>query len=118
MTANTVNTANTVRDRAMPRLRAARGAARRLGASRPSRRGAPTPARPERLLLIPLFGDLSASEAAILSLFMTRLTADEGEVIVREGGQDRDLYLIEEGQAAVRVAGQGGEAGQPTTLAT
>ena len=91
MTANTVNTVNTastastVRDRAMAPLHAARGAARRLRLPGRRRRGAPTPARPERLLLIPLFGDLSASEAAILSLFMTRLTADEGEVIVREG---------------------------------
>ena len=117
-TVNSVNTASTVRDRAMDRLRVARGAARRLRPPGTQRRGTPTPTRPERLLMIPLFGDLSASEAAILSLFMTRLTADEGEVIVREGGQDCDLYLIEEGQAAVQIAGQGQEAGPPTTLAT
>jgi CRP-like cAMP-binding protein len=96
-------------------MRAMRRAARGLRGDAPPQAEAPAPARPERLLAMPLFSDLSPSEAAILSLFVTRSMVPAGTVVVQQGGADADFYLIEEGQAEVRARG---DAGQTTTLAT
>lgn len=103
-------TANTLRDAVR---RAARGLRGRGGELTPADQ--PLPARPERLLTMPLFSDLSPSEAAILSLFVTRAAVAAGTVVVQQGGQDADFYLIEEGRAEVRLRD---EAGREKILAT
>jgi CRP-like cAMP-binding protein len=109
--------ANTLRERVGAPVRAMRRVARGLRGRDEglSPAGAPAPARPERLLTMPLFSDLSPSEAAILSLFVTRSAVEAGTVVVRQGGKDADFYLIEDGQAEVRLRD---DAGQTTTLAT
>ena len=84
-------------------------------ASAPTRSSAPTMPLPDSLLAQPLFGDLSPSEAAILSVFMSRQTVAAGTVVVRQGARDGDLYLIEAGRAAVRAHD---EAGASRALAT
>lgn len=110
-------TAKIVGSRIRAPLAAARRATQGWRARREDARGAaaPEPARPASLLAHPLFGDLSPSEAAILSVFMSRQTVAAGTVVVRQGARDGDLYLIEAGLAEVRVRG---EAGTERTLAT
>jgi CRP-like cAMP-binding protein len=106
--------AHTLRERVSSPVRAVRRAARGLRGEAPSPAEASAPARPDRLLAMPLLSDLSPSEAAILSLFMARSTVPAGTVVVQQGGQDADFYLIEEGQAEVRLRD---DAGQTKTLA-
>lgn len=90
------------------RVRAPLAAARRATANWREERhhtpevGVAAPVRPASLLATPLFGDLSPSEAAILSVFMSRETVAAGTVVVRQGDRDGDLYLIEAGRAEVR----------------
>jgi CRP-like cAMP-binding protein len=90
------------------RMRAPLAAARRATVDWRARRqhapevGATAPVRPANLLSTPLFGDLSPSEAAILSVFMSRETVAAGATVVRQGDRDGDLYLIEAGRAEVR----------------
>jgi CRP-like cAMP-binding protein len=105
---------HTLRERVGGPVRAMRRAARGLRGDGPSPTEAPAPARPDRLLTMPLFSDLSPSEAAILSLFMTRSAVPAGTVVVQQGGEDADFYLIEDGQAEVRLRD---DAGQTTPLA-
>src|SRR3954454_17603218 len=107
--------AHMLRERVGSPIRSMRRAARGLRGDAPAPAEASAPARPERLLAMPLFSDLSPSEAAILSLFVTRSMVPAGTVVVQQGGADADFYLIEEGQAEVRARG---DAGQTTTLAT
>ncbi len=96
------------------RVRAPLVAARRATQGWRARRGdarraaAPEPARPASLLAHPLFSDLSPSEAAILSVFMSRQTIAAGTVVVRQGARDGDLYLIEAGRAEVRARDEAG----------
>ncbi|HEY8601089.1 MAG TPA: cyclic nucleotide-binding domain-containing protein [Thermomicrobiales bacterium] len=103
------------------RMRTPLAAARRATAGWRARRrhesevGAAVPVRPANLLSTPLFGDLSPSEAAILSVFMARETVAAGAVVVRQGDRDGDLYLIETGRAEVR---QRDSPGAPRLLAT
>lgn len=103
-------TANSLRDAVRRAARGLRGRGEGLSPS-----AAPAPARPERLLTMPLFSDLSPSEAAILSLFVTRSAVAAGTVVVQQGGHDADFYLIEEGQAEVRLRD---DAGQTKVLST
>jgi CRP-like cAMP-binding protein len=90
------------------RRRAPLAAVRRATAGWRARRhhapeiGVAAPVRPANLLSTPLFGDLSPSEAAILSVFMSRETVAAGATVVRQGDRDGDLYLIEAGRAEVR----------------
>lgn len=63
---------------------------------------------------IDLFSGLSESEGAILASFMERIEVEAGAVIVRQGEQGDDMYLIEAGQAEVRLRL---EDGPPLTLA-
>src|SRR5688500_2912198 len=90
------------------RLWAPLAAARRATAGWRARRhhapevGVAAPVLPANLLSTPLFGDLSPSEAAILSVFMARETVAAGAMVVRQGDRDGDLYLIEAGRAEVR----------------
>jgi len=98
------------------RMRVPLAAARRATAGWRARRhhepegGVAAPVRPANLLSTPLFGDLSPSEAAILSVFMSRETVAAGTVVVRQGDRDGDLYLIEVGRAEVRQREGTGEA--------
>ena len=98
------------------RMRVPLAAARRVTAGWRARRhhepegGVAAPVRPANLLSTPLFGDLSPSEAAILSVFMSRETVAAGTVVVRQGDRDGDLYLIEVGRAEVRQREGTGEA--------
>ncbi len=98
------------------RMRVPLAAARRATAGWRARRhhepegGVAAPVRPANLLSTPLFGDLSPSEAAILSVFMSRETVAAGTVAVRQGDRDGDLYLIEVGRAEVRQREGTGEA--------
>jgi cyclic nucleotide-binding protein len=57
----------------------------------------------ERLRKMPLFGSLSVAEAAVLGTFMERIEAVPGEAIIRQGDIGDDLYVIEAGDAEVRV---------------
>lgn len=62
----------------------------------------------DRLRTTNLFGGLSVAEATVLGTFMERSTVKIGEVIVRQGDAGDDLFLIESGQAEVRVTGRDG----------
>jgi hypothetical protein len=59
----------------------------------------------DRLRQTNLFGGLSVSEAAILGTFMERIDKQEGDYIVRQGEMTDSLYLIESGEAEVRITG-------------
>lgn len=50
-----------------------------------------------------LFAGLSVAEATVLGTFMERMTVPAGEIIVRQGDTGDDMYLIESGQAEVRI---------------
>lgn len=63
----------------------------------------------ERLRKTDLFGWLSVSEAATLGTFMVRTQAQPGQVIVHQGEQSDDLYLIESGEARVEAADRSGQ---------
>lgn len=69
----------------------------------------------ERLRQTNLFSGLSVAEATVLGTFMERQEAAAGDTIVRQGDAGDDLFLIESGQAEVRVGGRGG---QPLAVAT
>jgi hypothetical protein len=56
-----------------------------------------------------LFGDLSVAEAALLGTFMQRREIEAGQVIIRQGGKGDDLFLIEAGQAEVRMKDLSGQ---------
>lgn len=107
----------TVGERVRAPLQAARRAAQdwRKGRRR-ERPDAPEPARPASLLAHPLFDDLSPSEAAILSIFMSRETVAAGTVVVWQGARDGDLYLVESGQVEVRRHDQSGGVQTMATL--
>jgi hypothetical protein len=62
-----------------------------------------------------LFADLSVAEAAILGSFMEERTVETGETIVHQGDPGEDVFLIEEGEAEVRIRNRAGES---VTLAT
>jgi hypothetical protein len=51
------------------------------------------------------FGSLSPPEAAVLRSFMERIDVEQGSTVVRQGEPGDALYLIESGQAEVRVDG-------------
>jgi CRP-like cAMP-binding protein len=57
----------------------------------------------EQLRTTTLFRDLSVAEAAILGTFMERRQYAPGEAVVRQGEAGDALYLIESGEAVVRV---------------
>lgn len=59
----------------------------------------------DRLRQTNLFGGLSVSEAAILGTFMERVEMQVGDFIVRQGELTDSLYLIESGEAEVRITG-------------
>jgi len=69
----------------------------------------------ERLRQTHLFAGLSVAEATVLGTFMERQAAEAGETVVRQGDRDDDLFLIESGQAEVRI---GKEGERQTTVAT
>lgn len=64
---------------------------------------AEAPSRPEAALLsrIPLFRELAPDELRRLSLCLRSRTLPLGEVVVRRGETDRDLYVIGAGELAV-----------------
>lgn len=66
---------------------------------------AEAPSRPEAALLsrIPLFRELAPDELRRLSLCLRPRTLPAGEVVVRRGESDRDLYVIGGGELAVMV---------------
>lgn len=67
---------------------------------------AEAPSRPEAALLsrIPLFRELAPDELRRLSLCLRPRTLPAGEIVVRRGEADRDLYVIGTGELAVTVA--------------
>jgi CRP-like cAMP-binding protein len=62
----------------------------------------------ERLRATDLLRSLSLAEATVLGTLMERCTATAGEVILREGESGEALFLIEAGQAEVRIRGRAG----------
>jgi hypothetical protein len=54
-------------------------------------------------------GSLSPGEATILSTFMERGQVNTGDLIIRQGDTDDDLYIIESGEAAVEFRNHAGE---------
>jgi len=62
----------------------------------------------ERLRSVDLFSGLSPAEATVLGTFMERQTVPEGTIVIREGDIGDDLFVIESGEAEVRVGGAGG----------
>jgi len=69
----------------------------------------------EQLRTINLFHDLSVAEATVLGTFMERRQHRPGDVVIHQGDVGDELFLIESGEAEVRVASSGGRS---TTLAT
>lgn len=68
----------------------------------------------ERLRQTGLFSGLSVAEATVLGTFMERVTVAAGDVILQQGDPGDDMYLIESGNAEVRI-GRG--PGSLTTVA-
>ncbi len=56
-----------------------------------------------------LFSGLSVAEATVLGTFMERKVAEPGDLIVRQGDIGTELFLIESGEAEVRLTGQAPE---------
>lgn len=75
----------------------------------------PAAGLPASVRAMPLFSDLDDNEIALLGTFMTRWTVAAGTVVVRQGERTADLFLIETGQAEVRIRS---DAGQSLTVAT
>ncbi len=69
----------------------------------------------EQLRTTSLFHDLSVAEAAVLGTFMERRQHHPGDVVVRQGDMGDELFLIESGEAEVRVASS---TARSTTVAT
>jgi hypothetical protein len=65
--------------------------------------------RADRLRATGLLGGLSVAEATVLGTYMDRTEAPAGEVIVQQGDEGDDLYLIESGEVEVRISGRGDE---------
>ena len=54
------------------------------------------------------FASLSSAEAAVLATLLERRTAAAGDLLIRRGDADDDMYLVESGQAEVQVPGPAG----------
>jgi CRP-like cAMP-binding protein len=97
---------NSLWSRAQSRLRTLRGD----DDAAPAGAGEQAPvAVPEHLRVSPLFEDISPADLAVLSLFMTRWQVAPGTIVVHQGEESRDLFIIEEGQAEVRLHAAGDE---------
>jgi CRP-like cAMP-binding protein len=70
----------------------------------------------EQLRTTDLFRDLSVAEATVLGTFMERRQHQPGDVVVRQGDTGAELFLIESGEAEVRVASPRGQSMHVATL--
>jgi CRP/FNR family cyclic AMP-dependent transcriptional regulator len=61
---------------------------------------------PSRLTAIPLFSDLSESEAKRLAAFATETSVADGQILMKEGDYSTELIAIEEGTADVIQGGK------------
>ncbi len=61
---------------------------------------------PSRLTALPIFSDLSESEAKRLAAFATETSVAEGQILMKEGDYSTELIGIEEGTADVIQRGQ------------
>lgn len=60
---------------------------------------------PNRLTAIPIFSQLSTTEANRLAAFATETSAAEGQILMKEGDYSVELIAIEEGTADVIQGG-------------
>ena len=60
---------------------------------------------PSRLTAIPLFSELSESEAHRLAAFATETSVADGQILMKEGDYSTELIAIEEGTADVLQGG-------------
>jgi CRP-like cAMP-binding protein len=60
---------------------------------------------PGRLTAIPLFSELSESEAKRLAAFATETSVADGQILMKEGDYSTELIAIEEGTADVIQGG-------------
>jgi CRP/FNR family transcriptional regulator, cyclic AMP receptor protein len=61
---------------------------------------------PNRLTAIPIFSELSETEANRLATFATETSAAEGQILMKEGDYSVELIAIEEGTADVLQGGK------------
>ncbi|HWF53493.1 MAG TPA: cyclic nucleotide-binding domain-containing protein [Solirubrobacteraceae bacterium] len=61
---------------------------------------------PSRLKAIPLFSELSESEAKRLATFATETSVADGQILMKEGDYSTELIAIEEGTADVIQGGK------------
>jgi CRP-like cAMP-binding protein len=61
---------------------------------------------PKRLTAIPIFSELSDTEAKRLAAFATETSAAEGQILMKEGDYSVELIAIEEGTAEVLQGGK------------
>ncbi len=61
---------------------------------------------PARLTAIPIFSELSPTEARRLAAFATECSAAEGQILMKEGDYSVELIAIDEGTADVMQAGR------------
>jgi cAMP-dependent protein kinase regulator len=61
---------------------------------------------PNRLTAIPIFSELSDTEANRLAAFATETSAAEGQILMKEGDYSVELIAIEEGTADVLQGGK------------
>ena len=61
---------------------------------------------PKRLTAIPIFSELSETEAHRLAAFATETSAAEGQILMKEGDYSVELIAIEEGTAEVLQKGK------------
>ena len=61
---------------------------------------------PKRLTAIPIFSELSDTEAHRLAAFATETSAAEGQILMKEGDYSVELIAIEEGTADVILGGK------------
>jgi len=60
----------------------------------------------ERLRRVPLFAACTDEELALVARNVDELHVDGGHVLTRQGGVGRELFVIVEGTAEVRVSGE------------
>jgi len=61
---------------------------------------------PQRLTAIPLFSQLSETEAKRLATFANETSIAEGQILMKEGDYSTELIAIEEGTADVLKSGE------------
>ena len=70
----------------------------------------------EELRRMPIFATLSVAEATVLATFMEPYSVTAGQVIVQQGQEPEDIFLIEEGVVEIRADSKSGSSRRVAVL--